>query len=55
MTKAKKNSGSRVKVQDLDAKKDPKGGGVALSDISITKVVDKASPTLATNTSTIHK
>ena len=50
MAKAKKStkSSSRrsVKVRDLRPNKNPKGGKVSLSDISITKTVDKSSPTL---------
>ena len=43
-----KNSDKKpsVKVDDLGAKKDPKGGKVQIHDIPITKPVDKASPTL---------
>jgi len=35
-----------VKVNDLQATKDPKGGSVALHDISFTHPVDKSSPVL---------
>lgn len=49
MPKSKK-SGKKpaVKVADLSAKSDPKGG----ADIVITKTVDKASPILFQNTAT---
>jgi len=39
-----------VKVNDLQATKDPKGGSVALHDLSFTHVVDKASPILIDST-----
>lgn len=47
MPKTKKSSRKpAVKVADLQAKKDPKGGKGAVHDFSITHVVDKASPVL---------
>jgi type VI protein secretion system component Hcp len=48
MAKSKKNnkqssSKRRVRVQDLQPKKNPKGGTVSFSEITITKPVDKSS------------
>jgi len=46
--KGKKTKGARssVKVSDLEPRKDPKGGKVTLSDIVITKPIDKSTPKL---------
>ncbi len=48
MAKSKKSPKKpSVKVKDLRAAKNPKGGGkVKIQDISITHTVDKSSPTL---------
>ena len=56
MPKKTRNSKPSVKVNDLRAKKSPRGGGkkasgkANLSDLSFTHVVDKSSPILMTST-----
>jgi type VI protein secretion system component Hcp len=47
MAKSKSNKKKpAVKVNDLQATKDPKGGNVALHDFSFTHPIDKSSPVL---------
>jgi type VI protein secretion system component Hcp len=47
MAKSKGTDKKRsVKVNDLQATKDPKGGNVALHDFSFTHPIDKSSPVL---------
>ncbi len=46
MPKKKSTKKPSVKVNDLRARKNPKGGRASVSDISIQKTVDKTTPVL---------
>ena len=49
-SRSKKNPKRSVKVRDLRPSKNPRGGKVAVHDITITKEVDKPTPVLMIHT-----